>query len=93
MNNTAQDYVKLVLKIGQYDPDFVDAYFGPEEWKPKEEIDEADSKAVENLNNEVDRLLNELEQLAQYKADELLTLRYRYLYKQLLAAKTRIMML
>ncbi len=93
MNNAAEDYVKLVLKIGQYDPDFVDAYFGPEEWKPKEEIDEADSKAVENLNNEVDRLLNELEQLAQYKADELLTLRYRYLYKQLLAAKTRIMML
>ncbi|MCJ7554506.1 MAG: hypothetical protein MUO34_11550 [Ignavibacteriaceae bacterium] len=93
MNSIAESYVKLVLKIGQYDPDFVDAYFGPEEWKPKEEIAESESTVVEDLNNEVDRLLNELEQLAQYKADKLLTLRYRYLYKQLLAAKTRIMML
>ena len=32
----AEDYVKLVLEIGQYDNAFVDAYFGPEEWKPTE---------------------------------------------------------
>ena len=30
----SEDYVKLVLEIGQYDNTFVDAYFGPEEWKP-----------------------------------------------------------
>jgi hypothetical protein len=93
MNKIAEDYVKLVLKIGLYDADFVDAYFGPEEWKPENESAEADSTVVNDLNDEVDRLLNELEQLAQYKADELLTMRYRYLYKQLLAAKTRVMML
>ncbi len=33
MNNIAEDYVKLVLNIGQYDADFVDAYYGPEEWR------------------------------------------------------------
>ncbi|HSL88602.1 MAG TPA: hypothetical protein VK870_04835, partial [Ignavibacteriaceae bacterium] len=93
MNKIAEDYVKLVLKIGVYDSDFVDAYFGPEEWKPAEDSAEVDSAVVNDLNNEIDRLLNELEQLAQFKADEMQTLRYRYLYKQLLAAKTRVMML
>ena len=33
MNNIAEDYVKLVLNIGQYDADFVDAYYGPEQWR------------------------------------------------------------
>ncbi|MFO7526355.1 MAG: hypothetical protein R6W68_12970, partial [Ignavibacteriaceae bacterium] len=93
MNKIAEDYVKLVLKIGVYDADFVDAYFGPEEWKPEEDSAKVDSAVVDDLNNEIDRLLNELEQLAQFKADEIQTLRYRYLYKQLLAAKTRVMML
>ena len=36
MNTIAEAYVKLVLKIGQHDADYVDAYYGPEEWKPKE---------------------------------------------------------
>ncbi|MFO7526582.1 MAG: hypothetical protein R6W68_14105 [Ignavibacteriaceae bacterium] len=93
MNKIAEDYVKLVLKIGVYDADFVDAYFGPEEWKPAEDSAKVDSVVVDDLNNEIDRLLNELEQLAQFKADKMQTLRYRYLYKQLLAAKTRVMML
>src|SRR5688572_4372510 len=34
MNEIAESYVRLVLEIGQYDSDFVDAYYGPEEWKP-----------------------------------------------------------
>ena len=35
LDRLAEDYVKLGLAIGQYDGDFVDAYYGPEEWKPK----------------------------------------------------------
>ena len=34
MNKIAESYVKLVLNAGLQDPDFVDAYYGPEEWKP-----------------------------------------------------------
>lgn len=30
----AEDYVRLVLAVGQYDGDVVDAYFGPEAWRP-----------------------------------------------------------
>ncbi len=38
MNKTAEAYVKLVLEVGLYDADYVDAYYGPDEWKPKEEL-------------------------------------------------------
>ncbi|PYL69335.1 MAG: hypothetical protein DMF28_03715, partial [Verrucomicrobia bacterium] len=33
VNQIAEAYVKLVLATGQHDPDYVDAYYGPQEWK------------------------------------------------------------
>lgn len=94
MNIIAEAYVKLVLKIGQHDSDFIDDYFGPEEWKPEELIhDGTDTLIHKQLSEEADRLLDELENLADFRADELETLRYRYLYKQLLAAKTKLFMI
>ena len=33
MNTIAERYVKLVLAVGQHDADYVDAYYGPAEWK------------------------------------------------------------
>jgi hypothetical protein len=94
MNNIAEDYVKLVLNIGQYDADFVDAYYGPENWRSAlKTVLPFDSTAYNELSTKTDELLNELEYLSEYKADELETLRFRYLYKQLLACKTKIFML
>jgi hypothetical protein len=34
IDKIAGDYVKIALNIGQYDPDFVDAYYGPDSLKP-----------------------------------------------------------
>ena len=34
MDDLAAAYVKLVLAVGQHDPDYVDAYYGPQEWRP-----------------------------------------------------------
>ena len=34
MNNVAESYVKLVLQVGQHDPNYVDFYYGPEKWRP-----------------------------------------------------------
>lgn len=94
MNSIAEDYVKLVLNIGQYDADFVDAYYGPKEWRSDLKSDlPFDSSAFKMLSTKTNELLNELESLGEYKANELETLRYRYLYKQLLACKTKINML
>lgn len=94
MNTIAEDYVKLVLNIGQYDADFVDAYYGPKEWRDNSKSNLVfDSSVYKNLSSISDSLLNELESLSEYKATELETLRFRYLYKQLLACKTKIFML
>ena len=94
MDQIAEHYVKLVLNIGQYDADFVDAYYGPKEWRENLKTDLIfDSSAYKNLSSTTDSLLNELESLSEYKATELETLRFKYLYKQLLACKTKIFML
>jgi hypothetical protein len=94
MNTIAEDYVKLVLNIGQYDADFVDAYYGPEQWRSDLKTGlQLDSISFKSLSAKSDELLNELESLGNYKATELETLRFRYLYKQILACKTKIFML
>lgn len=91
MNDIAEQYVKLVLEVGKYKPDYVDAYYGPEEWKPvKVSGSNIDSNIVASLNTDVDDLLNKLETLSGYKATELETKRYRFLYKQLLSVKGMI---
>ncbi len=33
VDSLAEAYVQFVLKIGHFEPDFVDAYFGPESWR------------------------------------------------------------
>jgi hypothetical protein len=33
MNQVAERYVRLVLALGQHDADYVDAYYGPPEWR------------------------------------------------------------
>jgi hypothetical protein len=94
MNKIAEAYVKLALKVGQHDPDFIDYYYGPGEWKPPElKHDGTDTLIHKQLDEETDSLLNEMDNLGNYKATELQRLRYRFLYKQLLAVKAKIFML
>ena len=38
INLLAERFVKLSLQIGQHCPYYVDAYYGPDEWKPPSEI-------------------------------------------------------
>ncbi|MGH9368780.1 MAG: hypothetical protein ACRD3M_14030, partial [Thermoanaerobaculia bacterium] len=37
MNEAAERYVRLALALGQHDRDYVDAYYGPPEWKSEAE--------------------------------------------------------
>ncbi len=92
MNKIAESYVKVILKVGKFDPDYVDAYYGPDEWKPDSTFN-ADSTALKHLDAETDALLDSMESLGKYNADEMQTLRFRFLYKQMLAVKTKIFML
>ena len=36
--NLAESYVKLVLAVGQHDADYVDAYYGPPEWRAEADL-------------------------------------------------------
>ena len=52
MNAVAERYVHLVLALGQPDPDYVDAFYGPAEWKTqaekeKKSLDAIGAEAVE----------------------------------------------
>jgi hypothetical protein len=65
-NAIGEKYVRLALRIGQYDSDFVDAYYGPDSLKPQGTIDTSvafpkDSllKAVNNLSAEVKQVLDD----------------------------------
>ena len=93
MNSIAEKYVKLVLRVGQHDPDYVDAYYGPQEWKPAEKVAPGDSSDIQMLYNESGSLLDSLDNLSSLKSNDLLTLRYKYLYKQLLAVRGKLFML
>src|SRR5687767_11026755 len=55
-----QRYVKLVLALGERDSDYVDAFYGPKEWR-----DEAKSarKTLEQIRTEAVDVLAEIEKV------------------------------
>jgi hypothetical protein len=61
----AESYVRLALRLGLHDPDYVDAYVGPPEWKPGA-ADTARERQlpVAELRGDADRLLCQLEKAA-----------------------------
>src|ERR1044071_1589494 len=58
MNQIAERYVKLVLKVGQHDADYVDAYYGDPAWKPA-----GAPAALETLAAEAKQIAADLTQL------------------------------
>lgn len=88
MNAIAESYVKLVLAVGQHDANYVDAYYGPPEWKQS-----ADSAklSLEEILRRADAAITALG--VAVTGDELPALRNRYLRTQLGALRARVRML
>jgi hypothetical protein len=86
VNGIAEAYVKLVLAMGQHDPDYVDAYYGPPEWKNQQK------KPLDAISSEATGLREELAKISE-PADEMEQLRRRYLTKQLSALEARVRIL
>jgi hypothetical protein len=60
MNRIAEAYVKLVLAVGEHDSDYVDAYYGPAEWRDSAR---ADSASLLTLHGRADVLLARLDEI------------------------------
>jgi hypothetical protein len=91
MNALAERYVKLVLALGQHDPDYVDAYYGPPEWRKEAE---GSKRPLAAIDSDAAALLASLNAAAPGNtAEEILRLRHTYLTKQLGALRTRVAML
>jgi hypothetical protein len=90
MNAVAERYVHLVLALGQHDPDYVDAFYGPAEWKTQ-----ATNKSLDAIGAEAAELIATLAKTpdAAASGDELLRLRPEYLQKQISALAARVRML
>jgi hypothetical protein len=57
LDEAAHDYVHLVLEIGAHEKDYVDAYFGPPEWRIEAE---AHPRNISELKAEADRIQSAL---------------------------------
>src|SRR5882724_2743135 len=90
LNPVAERYAHLVLALGQHDPDYVDAFYGPAEWKTH-----ATKKPLDAIGAEAAELVAILAKTpdAATSGDEMLKLRREYLHKQLAALAARVRML
>src|SRR4051794_32965338 len=89
VNEVAEQYVHLVLALGQHDSDYVDAFYGPAEWKSAAE---AEKKPLEAIGNEARELRESLGKVAP-GSGEMERLRQEYLAKQLSALEARVRIL
>jgi len=89
MQELAEQYVKLVLAVGQHDPDYVDAFYGPPEWRTA-----AVKRPLAEIDVEAAAMGARLAAAAPAAgAEPLVMLRHRYLTRQLEALRTRVAML
>jgi hypothetical protein len=87
MDTIAEQYVKLVLALGQHDADYVDAYYGPREWKHGAEASKLDLTAIGTKATELISALN------REPAGEMEKLRLTNLQRHLSALAARVRML
>jgi hypothetical protein len=91
MNTIAERYVKLVLALGQHDADYVDAFYGPPEWKAEAERQKT---PLPDIRTSAERLIADIPNLTDAdRKDELVVLRRDYLGRQLQALRARVRML
>jgi hypothetical protein len=91
MNALAEQYVRLVLAVGQHDADYVDAYYGPPEWRKEAEVEKLPLTEIASRAAALSQRISAATPAAS--ADEMVRLRHQYLARQLEALRTRVSML
>jgi hypothetical protein len=90
LDDVAEGYVKLVLAVGEHDEDYVDAYYGPAEWRTAAG---AEPLALETIHARARELIAAAEAAPVGGGDEIIAMRRRYLVTQLGALAARVDML
>lgn len=92
MDQIAEAYVKTVLALGELDPGYVDAYYGPPEWQQQAK---AQKKSLLEIRNVVAKLFTDVETAPADAAvaPELFELRRTYLKNHIGALWSRARML
>jgi len=88
MNTVAESYVKLVLAVGRHDADYVDAYYGPQEWR--DEVESGEPADLGGLLDTARGLIDRVAAVTPAGDDPLEPLRKDYLSTQLRAVAARI---
>ncbi|MEP6956475.1 MAG: hypothetical protein ABI883_06585, partial [Chthoniobacterales bacterium] len=86
LDSLAVAYAKLVLALGQHDPDYVDAFYGPAEWKAAAE---QEKKPLDAIREEAMDLFGAISALPE-SPEEIKRLRVNYLARQLAALEARV---
>ncbi|MDR7100004.1 hypothetical protein J2X04_002385 [Lysobacter niabensis] len=90
LDRAAEEYVRLTLSIGEREPGYVDAYYGPAEW-----ADDAKSikRSLPELRTAVDDLNKRLDLIDSDSLPAMDARRKDFLAAQLVAARTRLAMM
>ena len=91
MDQLAEQYVRLVLAVGQHDADYVDAYYGPPEWRTQAETEKLSLQEISSRASALAQAIAAAKPPAP--ADEMTELRHQYLARQLEAVRARVSML
>lgn len=90
LDGIARDYVQLTLEIGEREPGYVDAYYGPPDWATAAK---AAPRTLDALQAAADALVRRVADLPRDGLDDLEQRRPAFLAAQLRAAQTRLRML
>jgi hypothetical protein len=90
MKSASESYVHLVLELGERDAGYVDAYYGPPEWKTEAA---ARHRSLGEIRAEAQELVARLAALDLGSAEEIVRLRRSFLARQLQALSSRTEML
>ena len=87
LDQEAERFVRLGLELGEYDPDYVDAYLGPNEWA---DIAKNSLRSKDELAEAISTLLSDLKEFSS--TDNELMMRHGALLRNVQAMDTRIRM-
>jgi len=93
LDSIAENYVRIVLQVGQYDEYMVDSYFGPEELKPSKPISEGADPPYDEFVLEAKVLAEELNAVDSNQLAGMQLKRYWFLRGQIASLIGRIQML